>query len=142
MDNLSMVGQILLAALLGGIVGLEREWRHRPAGLRVQMLVALGACLFTLASRHGFPGSDPARVAAQIITGIGFIGAGTMLRTESTVRGMTTAATVWVVAAIGMAVGVRFYRLAVVTTVLVALILVVLRKLEHGIEELTSNNLQ
>jgi putative Mg2+ transporter-C (MgtC) family protein len=110
--------QILIAALLGGIIGLEREWRGRDAGLRTNMLIAMGACLFTSISINGFPleGStarDTARVAAQIVTGVGFLGAGAIIQGRGHTKGMTTAATIWMVAAIGMAVGVQAYALAV-----------------------------
>ncbi|MGH2677187.1 MAG: MgtC/SapB family protein, partial [Actinomycetota bacterium] len=105
--------RLLGAALLGGVIGLEREVRDQPAGFRTHMLVALGSCLFTLISAYGFgafqgdPGVpyDPTRIAAQIVTGIGFLGAGAIIRSGMSVRGLTTAASLWVVAAIGMAVG-------------------------------------
>ena len=102
---------------IGGLMGLEREWRGRDAGLRTNMLIAMGACLFTVISLNGFPleGSsarDTARVAAQVVTGVGFLGAGAFIHAGGQTKGMTTAATIWMVAAIGMAVGVQAYVLA------------------------------
>jgi putative Mg2+ transporter-C (MgtC) family protein len=128
-----LVLRVALAALLGGAIGAERELRERGAGLRTHMLVSVGAALFTLVSAYGFrdfrfstPAGivfDPTRIAAQIVTGIGFLGAGAIIRQGLSVRGLTTAATLWVVAAIGLAAGAGYYSAAVVTTavVLVAL---------------------
>ncbi len=128
-DQLEMAGQILLALLLGGIIGFERERSNKPAGLRTHMLVAAGTTAFTLASVYGFgamSSGDPSRVAAQIVSGIGFLGAGTIFRSGSEVRGLTTAASVWLVAALGMLVGIRMYWLAVFTTLVSWLVLRVL----------------
>jgi putative Mg2+ transporter-C (MgtC) family protein len=115
-----------LAALLGGIIGVEREMREREAGLRTHMLVALGSALFTIVSAYGFREllnaggpvvrTDPTRIAAQIVTGIGFLGAGAIIRQGFSVRGLTTAATLWMTAAIGMAAGAGSYTAAAVTT--------------------------
>jgi putative Mg2+ transporter-C (MgtC) family protein len=120
--------QVLVAALLGGAVGLEREWRGHEAGFRTNMLIAMGACLFTILSIRGFPleGSaarDTSRVAAGIVTGIGFLGAGTIIQSRQRVKGMTTAATIWLVAAIGMTVGVEAYALAVFCSILTFIVL-------------------
>jgi putative Mg2+ transporter-C (MgtC) family protein len=99
-----------VAAGLGMVIGIERELREQAAGLRTHMLVAIGACLFTIVSAYGFGGdTDPSRVAAQVVTGIGFLGAGAILREGQSVRGLTTAASLWVVAAVGMAVGLGLY---------------------------------
>lgn len=126
------IGRLLLAALLGGAVGWEREKTHRPAGLRTNMLVALGSALFTMLSLSAFGGAaDPSRVAAQIISGIGFLGAGTLIRTGEWVRGLTTAAGLWTVAAIGMAVGTGTYGLAVSATLIVLVILECVRWIER-----------
>jgi putative Mg2+ transporter-C (MgtC) family protein len=121
--------RVVVAAGLGGLVGLERELREREAGFRTHMLVSVGSALFTLVSAYGFHeflvhgGSvvraDPTRIAAQIVTGIGFLGAGAIIRQGFSVRGLTTAATLWVVAAIGMASGAGYYSAAVITTALV-----------------------
>lgn len=130
--EVTMAGRLLLAALLGGAVGLERESQGRPAGLRTHMLVALGACLIMLVGVDGFPlaGRDPFRLAAQVVSGIGFLGAGTILRDGSNVKGLTTAASLWVVAGVGIAAGVGFYSGAVACTLLVVLSLVLLSRVE------------
>jgi putative Mg2+ transporter-C (MgtC) family protein len=118
--------RLALAGVLGGLIGLERELREREAGLRTHLLVAVGAALFTIAGAYGFDSVrtiDPTRVAAQVVTGIGFLGAGAIIRQGFSVRGLTTAATLWVVAAVGLASGAGYYSGAVITTavVLVAL---------------------
>jgi putative Mg2+ transporter-C (MgtC) family protein len=119
-DQLEIVGRLVLAAGLGGFVGLERELRGYPAGIRTLALVALGAALFTEISQ--LIGGDD-RVAAQIVSGIGFIGAGLIFREGYTVRGITTAATIWAAAAMGMAVGVELYIVAIVGAVLLFIVL-------------------
>jgi putative Mg2+ transporter-C (MgtC) family protein len=121
--------RVVVAAGLGGAVGLERELREREAGFRTHLLVSVGSCLFTLVSAYGFHEflvgggnivrTDPTRIAAQIVTGVGFLGAGAIIRQGFSVRGLTTAATLWVVAAIGMASGAGYYSAAVITTALV-----------------------
>src|ERR1044071_1722461 len=103
--------RLALAAGLGGAIGLEREFRHKPAGLRTNMLIALGSALFSVLSVEvGAAAGSPDRIAAQIVTGIGFLGAGAILRSGANVQGLTTAATIWVNAAIGMAAGLGAYR--------------------------------
>jgi putative Mg2+ transporter-C (MgtC) family protein len=119
---------LILAALLSMIVGMDRERRHRPAGLRTHMLVGVGACLFTLLSIHAFPGSDSARVAAQIVTGIGFLGAGTIIQRKSYAHDLTTAASIWATAAIGIAVGVGAWFLALTATLIVWIVLAIIRR--------------
>lgn len=120
-----------VAAALGGAIGLERELRERDAGFRTHMLVSVGSALFALAGAYGFRefprGVDPTRVAAGIVTGIGFLGAGAIIRQGFTVRGLTTAATLWVAAAIGLSAGAGYYSGAVLTTVVVLLLLWPLR---------------
>jgi putative Mg2+ transporter-C (MgtC) family protein len=116
--DLELVARLVLGFILSGIVGLEREVSLKPAGLRTHVLVGLGSTLITILSSHAFPGSDPSRVAAAIIVGIGFLGAGTIIKTEEKVMGLTTAATLWIVASIGVATGAGFYILAIVTTIL------------------------
>jgi putative Mg2+ transporter-C (MgtC) family protein len=121
--------RVVVAAGLGGAVGLERELREREAGFRTHLLVSVGSCLFTIVSAYGFHEflvgggnivrADPTRIAAQVVTGIGFLGAGAIIRQGFSVRGLTTAATLWVVAAIGMASGAGYYSAAVITTALV-----------------------
>jgi putative Mg2+ transporter-C (MgtC) family protein len=120
--------RVLAAAALGGAVGLERELREREAGFRTHMLVSVGSALFTIVSAYGFREfltsgdavirADPTRIAAQIVTGIGFLGAGAIIRQGFSIRGLTTAATLWVSAAIGIAAGAGYWSGAVITTVL------------------------
>jgi putative Mg2+ transporter-C (MgtC) family protein len=122
--TLEMALRLLLATVLGGAIGLQRELSGKEAGLRTNMLICLGAALFTVLSVYAFPGSDPARLAAGIATGIGFIGAGVILhRTGGAVIGLTTAATIWAVAAIGIAAGTGKYIISIVATALVVIIL-------------------
>jgi putative Mg2+ transporter-C (MgtC) family protein len=112
--------RLFVAAALGGAIGLEREFRERQAGLRTHLVVCVGAALFTLVSAYGFTDwgvrVDPTRIAAQIVTGIGFLGAGAIIRQGLSVRGLTTAATLWLVAAIGMAAGAGYWEGALITT--------------------------
>lgn len=124
--------RLLLAAALGGMIGLEREHSGKPAGFRTNMLIGLGAALITEVSINvgQAPGGDPGRIAAQIVSGIGFLGAGTILHARGAVFGLTTAATLWVVAAIGIAVGARNYMAAVIGTALVMLALMLLGRVE------------
>jgi putative Mg2+ transporter-C (MgtC) family protein len=119
-DELEIVARLVLAALVGGFVGLERELRGYPAGIRTLALVAIGATLFTDLSQL-LGGND--RVAAQVVAGIGFIGAGLIFREGYTVRGITTAATIWAVAALGMAIGVELYIVAVAGAVILFFVL-------------------
>jgi putative Mg2+ transporter-C (MgtC) family protein len=122
--DLEMALRLLLATFLGAVIGLQRELSGKEAGLRTNILICLGSALFTVLSIYGFPNSDPARVAAGVATGIGFIGAGVILhRTGGIVTGLTTAATIWAVASIGMAVGAGLYIVSVVATALVLVIL-------------------
>jgi phosphate transport system protein len=120
--------KIVLALVLGGLVGLERERLRRPAGLRTFMLVSVGSCVFTLISYRGFTGGDPTRVAAQIVSGIGFLGAGITIQRKGMVYGLTSAAGVWAVAAVGMAVGTGNYYMAVFATVAIVVVLGLLRR--------------
>ncbi|MEO8285608.1 MAG: MgtC/SapB family protein [Chloroflexota bacterium] len=128
------IARVLLAFVLGGVVGFERQRVQRPAGLRTHMLVCAGAACFTVASIYGFDSfgtnRDPARLAAQIITGIGFLGAGTIFRTGSTVRGLTTASSIWITASIGIVAGLGMFWLAVFTTLLTWFALYVLKTAE------------
>lgn len=124
----SIIYRLLLAAVLGGIVGLERQLHQKPAGLRTNMFICLGSALFTLLSDELAKrfGGDPARVAAQLIPGIGFIGAGAIIRERGSVVGLTTASTIFVVASVGMAVGAGMYLTAIFATLLVLLALSIL----------------
>ena len=128
-SNLFRVG---LAAFLGGAIGLERELKHKPAGLRTNMFICLGAAMFTILSAElaGEFTGDHTRVAAQIIPGIGFIGAGSILHSRGSVQGITTAATLFVVASVGMAAGGGLYLTAVLSTVMIMLALIILGSLE------------
>src|SRR6266498_5180258 len=112
--------KLVLAAILGGIIGVEREIRDKPAGLRTNILICVGSTLFMSISTKvaQMLGGDPTRIAAQIISGIGFLGAGAVLHSHGFVLGLTTAATIWVVAGIGMALGSGFYSIAAVVTVI------------------------
>ena len=141
--DISLVIRVLSSVLLGFAIGLEREMTNKYAGLRTNILVCLGACLFTIISIYGFPEvsvtgdelgtRDTARVAAQVVTGIGFIGGGTVLRHGATVFGLTTAATLWVSASIGMACGAGMYGLAITAKVLSILVLVSVRLFEKNV---------
>lgn len=128
--NDEVIIKLLISCVLCGLIGLEREYRQKAAGFRTHLLVGLGSTLFTLLSLHGFGVSDPSRVAAQIVSGIGFIGGGAILRHGLSVRGVTTAATLWLVAAIGMAVGVGWYQPGLVATAMALLTLLLLTRLE------------
>ena len=122
--ELEMTLRILLALALGAIIGYQRERADKPAGLRTHSLICVGAALFTVASIYGFGGADPGRVAAGIVAGIGFIGAGAIMRRgEGAVGGLTTAATIWAVAGIGLAAGAGLYLVSVVTAVVVLIVL-------------------
>jgi putative Mg2+ transporter-C (MgtC) family protein len=132
--ELGLLGRLLLATVLGGLIGVERELHGKPAGLRTNILICVGATLLMEVSRQmpGLGGTgDPGRIAAQVVSGIGFIGAGTILVERGSVTGLTTAATLWVVAAIGLAVGAGAYVEAVGTTALVMATLVVLGNVEE-----------
>ncbi|MDD3678362.1 MAG: MgtC/SapB family protein [Dehalococcoidales bacterium] len=124
--ELEMVLRVLLAMVLGGILGFQRGQAEKPAGLRDLILICAGAALFTVVSVYGFGITDQARVAAGIVTGIGFLGAGVILRRDDSnvVKGLTTAATIWITAGIGMAAGSGMYILAVAVTVMVFLVLI------------------
>jgi putative Mg2+ transporter-C (MgtC) family protein len=130
--EIEQLARLAIAAVLGGVIGTERELSDQPAGLRTHILLTVGACLFTLISAYGFgPNSDPSRLAAQIVTGVGFLGGGAILRHGFTIRGLTTAASIWATCALGVAVGVGSYVLAVGATVLVLGVLVGLRAIRN-----------
>jgi putative Mg2+ transporter-C (MgtC) family protein len=129
-DQWIVLLQIVVAAVLGAAVGLERELGAQPAGLRTHMLVSMGAALFTLAGTN-ILGSDPTRIAAQVVTGIGFLGGGAILREGASIRGLTTAASLWVTAAIGLAVGLHWWYAAVATTTLALGVLWLMKYVER-----------
>lgn len=123
--NVELVLRLFLAAIIGGFIGIEREVSNRPAGLRTHILVTVGSALITLVSAEAFSGiGDPSRIAAQIVTGIGFLGAGTIIKTGNNIKGLTTAASLWISAGIGMAIGSGYYLGAIVTAGIVFLTLV------------------
>src|SRR5947209_4182229 len=116
---------LLVALILGSIIGAERQWRRRQAGLRTIVLVCVGSAIFTIVSAQGFGGSaqqNPSRIAAQIVSGIGFLGAGLILRQGSQVQGLNSAATIWVAAGVGMAAGAELYALAVASMLFILLV--------------------
>ena len=143
LDAWELISRILIAAALGGLVGFERELSDQPAGLRTHILVSLGAALFTMVGAYGvesfFTGDqpaarfDPTRIAAQVVTGIGFLGAGAILRQGVNIRGLTTAAALWVTAAIGTAVGLGFIGGAIVVTVLAIVSLYGLKRVRKAL---------
>lgn len=122
--EIEMALRLVLAAVLGGIIGYQRERSGKEAGLRTHILICAGSALITIVSIYGFPGSDPARIAAGIVTGIGFLGAGVILhRSGGETVGLTTAATIWAVAGIGLAAGAGLYVISTVATVLTLAVL-------------------
>jgi putative Mg2+ transporter-C (MgtC) family protein len=139
MPPVDLILRLLLAAGLGAAIGIERELRRKPAGLRTNILIALGSALFTTMSielAHG--GGTPDRVASQIVTGVGFLGAGAIMRHGPSVHGMTTAATIWVNAAVGVAVGAGEYAMASVATAITLVVLAALAPLEAYFERRSS----
>lgn len=139
--DMTMAGRLLLASLLGAMIGLEREIHGRTAGFRTHLLVSLGSALFVIVSIDfyrifgnfsgtGMVGVDPGRVAAQVVVGIGFLGAGAIIREKASVRGLTTAACLWIAAAIGVACGVGLFMLSVLATAIALISLIALKKIE------------
>jgi putative Mg2+ transporter-C (MgtC) family protein len=143
MDNgsfyISMVLRLVLACLLGGLIGFEREHVHRPAGFRTHILVCVGSALVMITSEFIFNkysshvNLDPARLGAQVISGIGFLGAGTIIKEGVSVKGLTTAASLWAVSCIGIAVGIGFYSGALIATIIIYMTLIVLKKMQGKI---------
>jgi putative Mg2+ transporter-C (MgtC) family protein len=133
LSDLELTQRLITAALLGAILGLEREWKNKDAGLRTNILITIGSALFTLMSIELTDGKtgDTSRIAAQIVTGIGFLGAGAIMRTNGGVHGLTTAATIWVNAAIGIAVGGGEYHLAFIATAVTLGVLLLLPPIER-----------
>ncbi len=135
-NDYEILFRFLLAALWGGIVGAERQYRSKSAGFRTMIMISMGACFFTMMSMLiGAPASHD-RIASNIVTGIGFLGAGVIFRGENRINGITTAATIWAVAAVGMGIGAGFYFAASCASILIFLILAVLPSLENYIEHL------
>jgi len=133
MPSADLMLRLLLAGGLGSVLGLERELRRSPAGLRTHILIALGAALFTLVSIE-IAGGTPDRIAAQVVTGVGFLGGGAILRSAKSIHGLTTAATIWVTAAIGMAAGAGQFAVATAATVVTLFVLAVLPPIEAYFE--------
>jgi putative Mg2+ transporter-C (MgtC) family protein len=134
LTDLELLGRLLLAVVLGGAIGAERELGDQAAGLRTHMLLTIGACLFTLVSVYGFGGgigTDPSRLAAQIVTGIGFLGGGAIVRHGLTVKGLTTAASIWATASVGVAIGAGSYVLGIGGAVLIVGTLFGLRRVSN-----------
>lgn len=128
--------KLLMAMVCGGAIGFERELSRKAAGFRTNVLICIGAALFTIVSRHisgGAPYTDPARLVAQVVTGIGFLGAGVILQSRGSVTGLTTAATIFVVGAVGIAIGDGMFAVALLATVLIILVLVALRRVESRV---------
>lgn len=141
MSDFEMLERLALAAALGAVLGFEREWRQKNAGLKTNILIALGSALFTLMSidLSISSGGDATRVASQVVTGIGFLGAGAILRTGAGIRGLTTAAMIWVNAAIGLSVGGGEYRLAIIATAVTLVVLLVMNPLERMLDRHLQN---
>ncbi len=133
-----LILRLSLAAVLGGVVGIERELTGHPAGLRTNILISTSSCLFTILSMEAFPltgnSQDTARVAAQVVTGVGFLGAGAVIQTKRAVHGLTTAATIWMVAAVGMSAATDLYALGIITTIMTTGVLVLLGPLSTWLE--------
>ncbi len=137
-SEFDIIIRIALSVVLGTMIGYERERVDKPAGLRTHILVSLGSAQFTILSFYAFPGSDPSRVAAYVVVGIGFIGAGTIIQSQNRIIGVTTAASLWVVASIGMACGIGFYLAAILVTA-ISFVTLKLKKLEEIIHEASRN---
>lgn len=139
MNDIQVVLRLLVSAVLSGLIGLERQLHRRAAGLRTHILVSVGSTLIMLTSMYIFDIykdkvlSDPSRIASGIITGIGFLGAGTIIRYGEEIKGLTTAATLWVAAAVGMAVGCGFYLAACATTIIALAVLLLLKTIENKV---------
>jgi putative Mg2+ transporter-C (MgtC) family protein len=137
----SEIWGMLLAVALGAVIGLERQLRSKPAGLRTNVLICLGAAVFTIISKQmAEPGGSFTRIAAQIVTGVGFLGAGAIIQDQGGVHGLTTAATIWIVASIGMACGAGFYSLAIMSTIIAAVVLIGLIKLDKFLDRSKSGH--
>lgn len=141
LTDIQIILRLTLSVVLSGIIGFERQFHRRTAGLRTHILVCMGSCLIMLTSLYLFDiynklvNLDPARIAAGVITGIGFLGAGTILRERNEVKGLTTAASIWVASGIGLAVGCGFYTGAIFATILTLIVLLILRRAEAVVFE-------
>lgn len=137
--------RLFIALLVGGVVGLEREFKGKPAGIRTNILICVGSCLFMIISkevaRSAAGVADPGRIAAQVVTGVGFLCAGTIMRSRFTVSGLTTAATIWVLSALGVAIGAGYILLAVAGAAIITLTLFAVRFFESGIHHFHANHI-
>lgn len=133
---------VLLSIVLSGLVGINRERIDHPAGLRTHILVGMGSCTFTILSVHAFGDGDPGRVASQILPGLGFLGAGAILKERGSIQGLTTAASLWATAAIGMAIGTGAWLLGVIVSVLIWGVLVFLRHFEVHVLETKAEDIR
>jgi putative Mg2+ transporter-C (MgtC) family protein len=151
--DLESILRLMLASILGGVIGFEREMHGRAAGFRTHLLVSLGSCLFVITSIHfyelygntstpGPPGVDPGRVAAQVVAGIGFLGAGAIIRDKASIRGLTTAACLWIAAAIGLACGAGLYFIAPLVTLFAVASLLSLKKIENWLTKDTYRSIR
>jgi putative Mg2+ transporter-C (MgtC) family protein len=141
MDWQSDIAPILLAIVCGFVIGLERELKHKPAGLRTNVLICLGAAIFTIISARMSGGQDSiTRIAAQIVTGVGFLGAGAVIQDRGGVHGLTTAATIWLVASVGMACGAKLYPLAIIATAVAIIVLLGLAEVDKRIRPGSKNH--
>jgi len=131
-----IAAKLLVAMVCGGAIGFERELSRKSAGLRTNVLICMGAALYMIVSRHisgGAPYTDPARLAAQVVTGIGFLGAGVILQSRGSITGLTTAATIFIVGAVGISIGEGMFGIAALSTTLIIVVLVVLRRVERAV---------
>ena len=140
--EIEILARLVLSAIIGGMIGFEREVKNRPAGLKTHILVSLGSTLIMLISLYGFESGDPSRMAAQVVTGIGFLGAGTIMKTGDNVQGLTTAATIWISSAIGLAVGNGYYLGSLATSLIVLITLMGLSKIDKKIVRRNSSVLE
>ena len=122
MENIDIIVRLVLATLSGGLIGLEREVVHKPAGVRTHMLVCIGAALFILVTIQELP-QEAARIIAGVATGVGFLGAGTIFKAQKDVHGLTTAASIWTVAAVGLAIGAGYYLMSLIAVILILVVL-------------------
>lgn len=138
MNVMDDVLPILFSVLVGGIIGIEREYQLKSAGLRTMILVTLGACIFTMLSMNLGETGSPDRIAANIITGIGFVGAGVIFKEENRVSGLTTAVTIWICAALGMTIGAGYYQEATIGSVVVFLLLIMFKYIQNIIDRIST----
>ncbi len=140
MIQLELAAFLVLSAILSMAIGMDRQANEQPAGLRTHMLVGIGSCLFTMLSIYAFPNTETGRVAAQVVSGIGFLGAGTILQRKGNIHHLTTAASIWATAAVGMAVGVGAWFLAIIATIIIWFVLSILRRFKERVYKTSNGN--